>query len=123
MPLHRGVHDQTLHETLVRKTIKFLEKMWYSVEADYPEYKLPPQIEGFRPDVYAEAWWKRKTVIVEVETCESLDEHAQAEWLAFSRFADKEDYEFWVVVPEICTREAKEKAREWKIKVDKFIGF
>ncbi len=122
MPLHRDIRSQTLHERLVRKSIKFLEKLWYSVEADYPEYRIPRRIDGIKPDLYAEAWWKKKTIVVEVETCDSLDNHAKAEWKAFSKYTKGRDSEFWVVVPDECLEEAKKKAKEWKIRVDKFLG-
>jgi hypothetical protein len=123
MAIHRTLHQQALHDLLIKKTIEYLKELWYSVEADYPEYKLPPRLGGLKPDIFAKAWWQNKVIVVEVETCDSLDEHAEIEWKTFSEVCQVSGYEFWVVVPEGCLAEAKKKAKEWDIKVNRFLDF
>jgi len=122
MGIKRPIHSQNIHDRIVKTMIKELEEMWYTIEADYPEYKLPPLIKDVRPDIWAKAWWKKKDIIVEVETCDTLDDHARRQWELFSDFAHKNGYEFWIIVPSECLEDTRKKVDEWKIRVHRIEG-
>lgn len=115
----RNGKDKEQHETMIRTRANNLSKYGYDVYADHiKEYNTPREINGHIPDVFAEAIILPK-IIVEVETSNSYDlEHTRQQYQAFSNIPN---VEFHVVVPKSCLAKAQAKAREWNIRVDRWL--
>ena len=113
--------DKESHDRLVRSLIGQLEKEEYSVKkADLPGYPggKPDSVFGKIPDIFAV---KGGTELIgEVETCESIRNpgpyDTEAQWKAFS----KSPKLFHVGVPDECMEEAKKRAKEWNVTVDRW---
>lgn len=78
---------QTKHNKAVESSAEYYKKNGYKVKADISGYKRPEIINKRRPDVIA--CKKKKTVIVEVETPDTLvKDKKQRE--AFKKHADED---------------------------------
>ena len=79
---------KTKHNKAVEKSAEYYKKNGYQVKADISGYKRPEIINKRRPDVIASK--KNKTVIVEVETPDTMvKDKKQRE--AFKEHADRDD--------------------------------
>lgn len=89
----RTPRQQSKHDTGVRSTAEYYEQQGYNVSADIPGYDQPRTIDGRRPDVIARS--KKETVIVEVETKDSLQKD-KPQQETFKDYADSHDkVRFW----------------------------
>jgi len=109
--------DKDLHDSMVKAMIKALKHKEIEVlKADVEGYERPDEIDGYIPDVVG----KKESgtiVVVEVETCESVNsDHTKEQFKAFSNA----DGEFWVDVPESCLEKLKKNVKAWKVIVNKW---
>lgn len=113
--MERKGKDKDLHDDMVNGMIKKLNEKGVTVlQADINGYDKPDEINGCIPDIVGIKKDKTK-VVVEVETCESVDiDHTQKQFKAFS----SADGEFWVDCPESCLGELKRNAKSWGVTVD-----
>lgn len=109
------------HDGLVTRLIRLLEEEGYSIKkVDLPDYPggKPDPVSGKIPDIFAVKGGTE--LIAEVETCESIRNpgpyDTEAQWRAFS----KSRRHFHVGVPDKCMEEAKNRAKEWKVTVDRW---
>lgn len=115
----RSGQDLIDHDSMLLTRARNLEKEGYNIRADtYGKNPYPqsPTIGGKIPDIYATKG--SKTIITEVETCQSYNiEDTRAQYRAFSS-ARNANTEFHVKVPKKCLKEAQAQARNWEITVD-----
>lgn len=114
--MDRTGKDKEIHDTMVKIRANNLKNDGYSIEADINGYNTPKEINGHIPDIVATK--RKEKIIVEVETCDSYSSnHTKSQYESFDKVTDAE---FHVKIPESCLKEAKNKAKEWKISVDKW---
>lgn len=78
---------ETKHNKAVKASAEYYEKNGYKVKADISEFKRPEIVNKRRPDVIA--CKKKKTIIVEVETPDTLVKDKKQR-KAFKDYADKD---------------------------------
>jgi hypothetical protein len=69
--LARSSSSQSKHDAQVARDAHEFKRLGYEVSADIAGYNKPPTIGGYKPDVYASKG--RKSIIIEVETPDSVD--------------------------------------------------
>ena len=112
--------DKIQHEKMLEGIKTRLESNGFVVQADHIKSPngVPARIGTATPDLWAKKG--SKEIVVEVETCNSLDDpDTRYQFNAFSR---KGGVEFWVVVPKKCAALAQMNAKKWGYKIDKWIG-
>jgi len=82
----RTPRQQSKHDAGVQDSAEYYEQQGYNVQADISGYDKPKSIGGRRPDVIARK--KQETVIVEVETKDSLEKD-KAQQETFKEYADE----------------------------------
>lgn len=81
----RTPRQQSKHDKGVQASAEYYNQQGYNVQADIPGFARPETVGGRRPDVIAQN--NQETVIVEVETKESLEKDREQQQ-AFEEFAD-----------------------------------
>lgn len=84
----RTPRQQSKHDKGVQKSAEYYEEQGYNVQADIPGYDKPRTIGGRRPDVIARN--QHETVIVEVETKDSLEKDRDQQE-TFKEYADEHE--------------------------------
>ena len=82
---NRSPRQQGKHDKGVKAAADYYLKQGYKVEADIKNFDQPKSINRRRPDVVAKKG--RKTIIVEVETKDSIDAD-KAQQKVFKNYAD-----------------------------------
>ena len=116
--------NQTDHDDVVLTTANYLvNKLYTDVKADVDDYETPTKIiwsktnDGHVPDITAK--YNAVEHIWEIETKDSISiAHTKSQWQLFSTFAVQHDAVFHIVVPEGCSEEAEEQAKEWDINAE-----
>jgi hypothetical protein len=109
---HRRLASFQRHTSLIRAARGWYEAQGYTrIFADVPGMRPPRsvRIAGFEPSLPDLSCrdGANRLVLVEVETCDTLDLAETAEqWRLFRRYADAAGGEFHLVVSEDCTAEA-----------------
>jgi hypothetical protein len=112
--------EEKLYNAMLKGMIKQLEqKNIEIVQADLEGYDKPDIIEKNKPDILG-INKDGKPVIIKVLTGSINNSKKTKE--TFKEFSEA-DGEFWVEVPESCSKENAEKIKQWKTPIDKwFVG-
>jgi len=109
------------HRDLVRVMAIWLERSqyWVATSLAHLEYRRPPPLNGYSPDVYATQTGSR-TVIGVAELCDYLHEEATEErWKALFAAVNRPNlhpgYELHIIVPSSCLDEAQQQAQAWNV--------
>lgn len=90
---NRSNRQQSTHNKGVKSTAKYYESKGYKVEADIAGFKTPKTLYGRRPDVIASN--KKETVVVEVETPDTLAQDKRQQEVFKNYAAKHKDVRFW----------------------------
>jgi len=92
----RSKRQQNKHDNEVSRLAKYYQQQDFQVNADIEGFNQPTTINGRRPDIIAKK--KGKTVIVEVETIDSLKKD-QNQRQVFKRYTEKhKNTRFWTKI-------------------------
>lgn len=97
------------HKNLVKRMVEHYQSEGYTkFRADLDGHTQPDSINGKIPDVIAWGHPSKPPAILEVETCDSIDNnHTESQFKAFSVEAKQNGWEFHVTIPKICYDNAK----------------
>lgn len=92
----RSKRQQNKHDNEIKRLAKYYQGQGYKIDADIKDFDKPNTIYGRRPDIIAKK--KGKTVIVEVETIDSLKKD-QNQRQVFKRYTEKhKNTRFWTKI-------------------------
>ncbi|MDR5683824.1 MAG: hypothetical protein QN163_07355 [Armatimonadota bacterium] len=121
---HRKLASFQRHANLIRAARNWYESHGYArIFADVPGIRPPRSIhiagsEPSRPDLTCRDA-RNKLVVVEAETCDTLDlPETASQWRLFRQYADAAGGEFHLVVPEECAPAAQRRLQVLGIRAD-----
>jgi hypothetical protein len=113
----RPEESREIHHTIVETVAGARVREEWSVKADLEGWEKPREIDGHVPDVWAEKLGR--TLVVEVETCDTIHlDETREQYRAFYGYAKPSpqmNREFRVYTPKECYEEAAEQAEKWGI--------
>jgi hypothetical protein len=104
----RNAKESEEHISLIKMMANHFSKLGYlNIRADLPGFTKPEAVQygqkEFIPDLTCNKNDSGKPVIMEAETCDSIDDtHTRDQWTAFRASANKKNGEFHIVVPISC---------------------
>jgi len=126
--MERTRQSQLFHDKMIKQlAASLVTKKFRDVKADHPDFpdKPAPVIldnsTSFHiPDVTATGI---QMVLFEVETHETIhDPHTREEWESFAAYANRNNAEFWIVVPKASIDDAQERLSKLGLNA-KVMGF
>jgi hypothetical protein len=92
----RSIHRENAHRKgIYREAINLVLNGWHVLANHIPGYSLPPEIEGYIPDIYAIK--SSETLILEITTSEGINSEKLMALKAYSSSFREIEFSCWMV--------------------------